>query len=355
MTTQVSETLIFNGEEVSLRSCPSLPKSHPRLIQLDEVESENSLIGTTACWCNYIGTWEIKNSKFYLVNITGQYKLVGKSPIHANWFSGILRIPKGNLIHYVHMGFESASEQEIHVKIEKGAVVNDGISKSVLSETPLQRLKKVESKLEDIEAQLLEQQVITNKLLSQNSTVLTEVRSLLSDISSQSMDKLDGLDLENHLYVQETGSDIDLNKNHEAIFERLKNIIVAQLAVEPDTVIPDAHFINDLNVKSDLDAVELVIAIEEEFDIELPDDVTDRIATVQQAVDYLILQLAEREAEGNKLGFELELNTVGNTKKKESNEDKKPTFSQTKHPLPQPDTAQNPLEFIGSILDFWTK
>lgn len=46
-----------------------------------------------------------------------------KSPIFADWFSGVIRIPKGEEIHYVHMGFGTIYEEEIHVKIEKGIVV----------------------------------------------------------------------------------------------------------------------------------------------------------------------------------------------------------------------------------------
>jgi acyl carrier protein len=72
----------------------------------------------------------------------------------------------------------------------------------------------------------------------------------------------------------------------QEIFERVKKIVAEQLEVEPDAVVPQASFANDLNADS-LDTVELVMALEEEFDIEIPDEAAEQIATVQSAVDYI--------------------------------------------------------------------
>jgi acyl carrier protein len=70
-------------------------------------------------------------------------------------------------------------------------------------------------------------------------------------------------------------------------FERVKKIIIEQLSVEdPEKVIPDASFIDDLGADS-LDTVELVMALEEEFDIEIPDDEAEKITTVKAVVDYI--------------------------------------------------------------------
>ena len=71
------------------------------------------------------------------------------------------------------------------------------------------------------------------------------------------------------------------------IFDRVKKVVVEQLEVEdPDTVIPEASFANDLKADS-LDVVELVMALEEEFDIEIPDDAAEQIDTVGKAVEYI--------------------------------------------------------------------
>jgi acyl carrier protein len=67
---------------------------------------------------------------------------------------------------------------------------------------------------------------------------------------------------------------------------KVKNIIVEQLGVTPEQVTPEASFIEDLGADS-LDTVELVMALEEEFDVQIPDDEAEKITTVQQAVDYI--------------------------------------------------------------------
>ncbi len=68
---------------------------------------------------------------------------------------------------------------------------------------------------------------------------------------------------------------------------KVKEIIVENLGVTPEQVTPEASFIEDLGADS-LDTVELVMALEEEFDIQIPDEEAEKITTVQQAVDYII-------------------------------------------------------------------
>lgn len=71
-----------------------------------------------------------------------------------------------------------------------------------------------------------------------------------------------------------------------AVDERVKKIIVEQLGVEEDDVITEAKFVEDLGADS-LDTVELVMAFEEEFEIEIPDEDAEKILTVGRAVDYI--------------------------------------------------------------------
>jgi acyl carrier protein len=75
------------------------------------------------------------------------------------------------------------------------------------------------------------------------------------------------------------------------IFAKVKKIVVDQLSVDPDKITPEANFANDLGADS-LDTVELVMALEEEFDIEIPDEAAEKITTVQEAVDYINNQVA---------------------------------------------------------------
>jgi acyl carrier protein len=68
--------------------------------------------------------------------------------------------------------------------------------------------------------------------------------------------------------------------------DRVKQIIVDQLGVAPEQVTPEASFIDDLGADS-LDTVELVMALEEEFDIEIPDEDAEKIQKVKDAVAYI--------------------------------------------------------------------
>ena len=69
-------------------------------------------------------------------------------------------------------------------------------------------------------------------------------------------------------------------------FEKMKNVIVEQLGVKPEEVVPEASFVDDLGADS-LDTVELVMALEEEFGIEIPDEDAEKIQSVGDAIRYI--------------------------------------------------------------------
>ena len=71
-----------------------------------------------------------------------------------------------------------------------------------------------------------------------------------------------------------------------SVAEKVKSIIVEQLGVEADEVTSEASFTEDLGADS-LDIVELVMAFEEEFGVEIPDDAAEKITTVRDAIDYI--------------------------------------------------------------------
>ena len=125
MTAQIPERLIYEGEELPMTFCPPLPKQDPRIQErsAEELQDCDPIVRSTACWRGYIATWEVRDGRFYLVDITGRYKLVTETPIFADWFSGVLRIPKGDILYYAHMGFATVYEQEMHIRIERGVVV----------------------------------------------------------------------------------------------------------------------------------------------------------------------------------------------------------------------------------------
>ncbi len=78
-----------------------------------------------------------------------------------------------------------------------------------------------------------------------------------------------------------------------SVSEKVKSIIVEQLGVKPDQIVPTASFVNDLGADS-LDTVELVMALEEEFGIEIPDEEAEKILTVEDAIKYI-----EKKAEAH--------------------------------------------------------
>ena len=129
MTAQFHQLLILNGEETSMAFYPLFPENHPRIIRVSDEEAleSNPLVFSTACWRGYVGTWEIKTDQFYLIQLTGRYHLSGSEPVFADWFSGVVRIARGEILQYVHMGFGSVFEEELHIKIENGKVVKSQV------------------------------------------------------------------------------------------------------------------------------------------------------------------------------------------------------------------------------------
>jgi acyl carrier protein len=72
-----------------------------------------------------------------------------------------------------------------------------------------------------------------------------------------------------------------------SVEERVRKIVVEQLGVTEDEATMEASFVDDLGADS-LDTVELVMALEEEFETEIPDEDAEKITTIQQAVDYIV-------------------------------------------------------------------
>jgi acyl carrier protein len=79
-----------------------------------------------------------------------------------------------------------------------------------------------------------------------------------------------------------------------SVEEKVKHIIVEQLGVDEDEVKPEASFVDDLGADS-LDVVELVMALEEEFGLEISDEDAEKLSTVQQAVEYIKSHAKEKK------------------------------------------------------------
>ena len=152
MTAQVPENLILNGKMRLMQSFPPLIDD-PNIITVlsreefekerrEKFEKENQeeldrgyrkmpichdFIMSTACWRRYIGTWEIKDGKFYLINLKGRVRLTKKEPVHATWFSGVLKVPEGTRLQYSRSEYRIIYEKEIHIMVENGIVMGQTI------------------------------------------------------------------------------------------------------------------------------------------------------------------------------------------------------------------------------------
>jgi hypothetical protein len=135
MTYQIHEKLILNGEAAFMATFPDIPREHPRILHefhrepAENIrEALNSPIGSTACWRNYIGTWEVRNGQFFLKQVFGQYKIDGPDPVPATWFSGCLVLPQGKIIEGDPcFGWDVVRERDLLIKIRKGRVVKEEI------------------------------------------------------------------------------------------------------------------------------------------------------------------------------------------------------------------------------------
>lgn len=74
--------------------------------------------------------------------------------------------------------------------------------------------------------------------------------------------------------------------SEDSVAERVKKIVIDHLGVDETKVVENAHFIDDLGADS-LDTVELVMAFEEEFNVEIPDDAAEKILTVKDAIEFI--------------------------------------------------------------------
>ena len=87
----------------------------------------------TACWRGYITSWKVEDSKLFLTGIETENENLelekvfpGKNtPLFADWFSGELRVPKGEMTQYIHMGYESKYESDLFLIVDNGLVINE--------------------------------------------------------------------------------------------------------------------------------------------------------------------------------------------------------------------------------------
>ncbi len=137
MTAQAKEHIIYKGESMQMAA-------EPLNIYLMTRKDIDFAVSRTDCWRGYFGSWEVKNKKLYLTKLSASinstpddntlvtYKKVdlsylfpGQKEVFANWFTGNIRIPNGELLAYYYMGYESLYEYDIFLQLEAGVVISE--------------------------------------------------------------------------------------------------------------------------------------------------------------------------------------------------------------------------------------
>lgn len=128
MTAQAGERLIFKGEETWMAAEPL----NQYLQNRDDIKFVSP---STACWRGYYGQWEIKDNKLYLIELKAYlegYREVGldylfprQNTVFASWFSGKIRMPQGEMLDYVHMGYASLYEKDLILVFENGLLTDE--------------------------------------------------------------------------------------------------------------------------------------------------------------------------------------------------------------------------------------
>ncbi|TCJ37386.1 reverse transcriptase family protein [Parafrankia sp. BMG5.11] len=129
MTAQTPERLVFEGREHPMFSEPLSD-----FLRSGSGRPEFQM-QSTACWRGYIGTWEVIGRRLYLVKLEGRLKSGEKANlaavfpsseerVFARWFSGIIQLPQGDEIEYLHIGFASIYERDLLLRFEDGELVD---------------------------------------------------------------------------------------------------------------------------------------------------------------------------------------------------------------------------------------
>lgn len=142
MTAQTGDQLHYNGETYTIASEPLNPYLNRK--------GKGFISPSTDCWRGYFATWEVKDHKLYLIDLTGyvkNYRPVGmthifpfRKRVFAHWFSGEIRVPRGEMLLYIHMGYESEFEEDLFLEFRKGRLVK---SRVVDNQTSRQKEEQV--------------------------------------------------------------------------------------------------------------------------------------------------------------------------------------------------------------------
>lgn len=132
MTAQLRERLFYNGEEFGMAEEPLAN------YLISNKVSIVPKIMNSSCWRGYFGKWELRDNRLYLFELEifsdsilkeGLKHLFPKQiEVFASWYSGIIRVPHGELLEYKHFGYSSIYEKDLFLKIENGVLLKSWIN-----------------------------------------------------------------------------------------------------------------------------------------------------------------------------------------------------------------------------------
>ncbi len=144
MTAWVRDELILDGESMRMNTFPPLPVENGLVEDLWAWKNEDERafdMFMKLPSCNprgYVATWEICDDRFYLNEVRGQvYRMTQSEPVLADWYSGDLVVPQGEMIEWVNHGVGSRYEKYLVITIDKGHVVE----RKLLDELPRSRIE----------------------------------------------------------------------------------------------------------------------------------------------------------------------------------------------------------------------
>ena len=137
MTIQVGDILSHNGKKTTIATEPLKP-------YLETRSDVSFIFKSTALVRGYIGTWKIKNKKLYLVALIGfiennekvdyKYLFPNKTEVFADWFSGDIRIPEGDLLQKINIGHASVFARDRLLNFNKGILISENLKDNTKSE-----------------------------------------------------------------------------------------------------------------------------------------------------------------------------------------------------------------------------
>jgi hypothetical protein len=161
-TGQVPDYLVYKGDTLAIFSNP-LEKHFEQTGKRELIDFVGC--GSTACWRGYKAIWELKGDKLYLVQVTSCHnscglevknadlkKMFGTDTVFANWFTGKIIVPQGERVQYIHMGYASIYEKELHISFKSGiktsekTISNEKIANKIRLE---KRQREIAKKIQD--------------------------------------------------------------------------------------------------------------------------------------------------------------------------------------------------------------